>query len=108
MSVVRVSLIDVPAERLDEVAKRLEDAAAELAGIRKLRGLRTYVAGVDRRTSRLTNVSVWDSVEDAEQMSSFQPMLDLATEFSSIERVTFLPPIPNLEALWEWDDPSGA
>ncbi len=69
--------------------------------------MRAYFAGVDRDRSQLTNLSVWDSVEHAEQMSTFQPMLDLGKRFAA-EGATFLRPIPDFQCLWEWGDISGS
>ena len=61
----------------------MRKAEQDLKGILALKGLRGYFAGVDRARSQRTNVSVWDSPEDAEQMSSFQPMLDLGKRFAA-------------------------
>jgi hypothetical protein len=106
-TVVRVSILTIPRDRIDEAAEAMRRAETDLIGIKQLQGLRAYFAGVDRDQSQLTNVSVWDSVEHAEQMSNFQPMLDLGTKFAA-EGATFLRPIPNFECLWEWRDISGS
>ena len=74
-SIVRVSILTIPEGRIDEAAEAMRQAEEELKGILKLKGLRAYFAGVDRAGLQLTHVSVWDSLETAEQMSSFQPML---------------------------------
>src|SRR5438552_10718612 len=105
--VVRVSILTIPRDRIDEAAEAMRSAEAALIGIKELKGLRAYFAGVDRDRSQLTNVSVWDSVEHAEQMSAFQPMLDLGKRFAA-EGATFLRPIPNFQYLWEWGDISGS
>jgi hypothetical protein len=106
-SVVRVSILTIPEGRIDEAAEAMRKAEEEVRGILKLKGLRAYFAGVDRARSQLTNVSVWDSREDAEQMSSFQPMLDLGKRFGA-DGATFLQPIPNFDCLWQWGDIGGA
>jgi hypothetical protein len=108
MSVVRVSILNIPAERLAELQSEMVAAEAELAGIKQLRGLKMYFVGVDVDASQLTNVSVWETVEDAKQMSSFQPMLDLGARFAAVEGVSFVRPIPNFSELWKWGDVSGA
>ena len=105
--VVRVSILTIPPDRIDEAVEAMRKAETDLVGIKKLKGLRTYFAGVDRIRSQLTNVSVWDSVEHAEQMSSFQAMLDLGKSFAA-KGATFLRPIPNFQCLWEWGDISGS
>ena len=106
-SVVRVSILNIPHEHLDEASRRMKDAEASLSGIRDLPGLLAYFVGVDRTTSQLSNVSVWDTAENAKAMSTFQPMLDLAATFSELPGVTFVRPIPNFEGLWQWGDASG-
>ena len=103
---VRVSILTIPEGQIDEAAEAMRKAEQDLKGILALKGLRGYFAGVDRARSQLTNVSVWDSPEDAEQMSSFQPMLDLGKRFAA-HGATFLRPIPNFDCLWQWGDIGG-
>lgn len=103
---VRVSILTIPQDRIDEAAVAMRTAEQALKGILGLKGLRGYFAGVDRARSQLTNVSIWDSPEDAEQMSHFQPMLDLGKQFAA-RGATFLRPIPNFECLWQWGDFGG-
>jgi hypothetical protein len=107
MSVVRVSILNIPHEHLDEASQRMKDAEASLGGIRELPGLLAYFVGVDRSTSQLSNISVWDTAEHARAMSTFQPMLDLARTFAELPDVTFARPVPNFEGLWQWGDASG-
>ena len=47
----------------------------------------------------MTNVSVWDTLEDAQQMASLREMLDLAGTFAELG-VQFDRPITNHETLW--------
>jgi hypothetical protein len=49
--------------------------------IRGLKGNRAYCVGIDRENNAMTNVSVWDTRGDAEQMATLQPMLNLAKIF---------------------------
>jgi hypothetical protein len=107
MSVVRVSILNIPVEQLEQASQRMREAERSLAEIRRLPGLLAYFVGVDPSTSQLSNVSVWDTDEHAKAMSTFQPMLDLARTFSEIPGVTFVRPIPNFEGLWQWGDASG-
>jgi hypothetical protein len=104
--IVRVSILTIPDGHIEEAAESMRKAEEELMGVQKLKGLRAYFAGVDRARSQLTNVSVWDSAESAEQMSSFQPMLDLGKRFAA-QGATFLRPIPNFDCLWQWGDIGG-
>jgi hypothetical protein len=79
----------------------MAEAKVALApGIRAMKGGRTYFAGVDQATSSLTNVSLWDTIEDAEQMDRFQPMLDLGKMFADAG-ATFERPIMNYATLWQ-------
>ena len=68
-----------------------------------MRGNLGYFAGIDRVNSAMHNVSLWESVADAEQMASFRPMLDLANEFVALG-VRFQRPILNFSTLWSFDD----
>jgi hypothetical protein len=69
-----------------------------LPGIRAMHGCRGYFAGSDPVTSSLSNVSIWNTLEDAKQMERFQPMLDLAKRFAG---ATFERPIMNYATLWQ-------
>jgi hypothetical protein len=103
MAVVRVSILTIPAEHLAEAEQIMVDAEPSLRGILDLPGVISYFAGVDRAKGQLTNVSFWESTEAAEQMSTFQPMLDLAGSLVPLG-ATFLRPIPNFEMVWQWGD----
>jgi len=103
---VRVATMLIPDGHIDEAEEAMRKAEQELKGILKLKGLRGFYAGVDRVRSQLTNISVWDSPEDAEQLSSFQPMADLAKRFAA-QGATPVRPVPNFEFLWQWGDIGG-
>ena len=60
---------------------------------------RHYYVGIDPENHAMTNVSVWDTHADAEQMATLQPMLDLAKIFVEAG-VRFERPITNHETLW--------
>ena len=64
--------------------------------------IRSKNAGVDRINNAMHNVSIWQSVADANQMATFAPMLALAGEFTAIG-VHFERPILNFETLWQID-----
>ena len=101
-AVVRVSILAFPAEQLVEAERLMTDSEQGLSGILDLRGLRSYTCGLDRETNQFVNVSEWDTVADAAQMATFQPMLDLAGSVLALG-ATFLRPTPNFEQLWRWD-----
>ena len=67
-----------------------------------MKGNLAYYAGVDRINNAMHNVSVWQSVADANQMATFAPMLALAEEFTAIA-VRFERPILNFDTLWQID-----
>src|SRR5919204_7052002 len=76
MSVVRISKGKVDAANLDEAERLLAESQAALRQpLQQLNGLVHYYVGIDRELGYLTNVSVWETLEDAHQMDSLQPML---------------------------------
>jgi hypothetical protein len=100
MPVVRVSLGRFDADKLDTVRRLLDDSQKILIpAIRALKGNRAFYAGIDHKNNAMTNVSVWDTQKDAEQMDSLQAMRDLARIFSDAG-VHFETPITNHETLW--------
>jgi hypothetical protein len=99
--VIRISLGTFDAEKASLVeAKLIESRAALEAGIRGMRGNLGYYVGIDRKNDAISNVSLWESVEAAEQMATFQPMLDLAGTFVALG-VRFQRPILNCATVWE-------
>ena len=99
-TVVRVSIDRFDPEKLESVKSALREAYDKLApGIRNMSGNLSYFAGIDRENCAMVNVSSWDSLSSAKQMERFQPMLDLAREFSEMG-VRFERPILNFEQLW--------
>lgn len=99
--VVRVSIMRCKPEAFAELRDLMMTALAPLEpGIGKMHGLMHFYAGADEAASSLTNVSVWTSLENAKQLDSFQPMLDLGREFVA-KGATFERPIMNYTTLWE-------
>jgi hypothetical protein len=100
MSVVRISLGRFDAENYHAIRMLLDQSQKSLIpAIRALKGNRAYYVGIDRENNAMTNVSVWDTRADAEQMASLQAMLDLAKTFVEAG-VRFERPITNHETLW--------
>jgi hypothetical protein len=101
MPTVRVSVIRCHPQQFAELKKMMAGAIAVLEpGIRQMRGLIHFYAGEDEAVNSLTNVSVWSTLEDAKQLDTFQPMLDLGRVFVS-KGATFERPIMNYASLWE-------
>jgi len=100
MPVVRISLGRFDATNYEKVRKLLDDSQKTLIpAIRALKGNRAYYVGIDPENNAMTNVSVWDSRTDAEQMATLRAMLDLAKIFVDAG-VRFERPITNHETLW--------
>ena len=84
-----------------QVSARLNAASESLVpAIRKLPGCLNYFVGSDARSNTLVNVSVWDTFEHAESMSSLAEMAALAKEFIQLG-VEFERPITNYEVMWQ-------
>lgn len=99
--VIRISIGRFDAEKAAMVEAKLVASRAMLeTGVRAMKGNLEYYAGVDRTNHAMHNVSIWESVADAEQMSTFAPMLALAEEFTQIG-VRFERAILNFTTVWE-------
>lgn len=99
--IVRISKGKCPPARHVEVTTRLEESAVTLVpAIRQLPGCVSFFVGSDGSSSTMVNVSVWDTLEHANAMSSLAPMLALAKEFIALE-VEFERPIVNYPVLWQ-------
>lgn len=97
--IVRISKGKFALERADEIEQLLIQAEATLREpLQKMRGLVHYYVGIDREFGSVTNVSVWETIEDAREMYSLQPMLDLRPSFEAAGAV--FETITNHEALW--------
>jgi hypothetical protein len=100
MAVVRISLGRFDADKYDMIRQLLDQSQKTLIpAISALKGNRAYYVGIDRENSAMTNVSVWETLDDAKQMASLQAMLDLAKTFVDAG-VRFERPITNHETLW--------
>ncbi len=100
--VVRVSILRCEAAQFARLRRMMVEAEALLRpGIEAMPGLLAYYAGADEATHSLTNTSVWDSLEHAQQLDQFQPMLDSGKRFAA-EGATFERPIMNYATLWRF------
>jgi hypothetical protein len=100
MAVVRISLGHFDADKYATIRQLLDQSQKTLIpAIRALNGNRAYYVGIDRENNAMTNVSVWETLDDAKQMASLQAMLDLAKTFVDAG-VRFERPITNHETLW--------
>ncbi len=100
--VIRVSILRCDATKFALVRRMMLDAEAILRpGIEAMPGLLAYYAGADEATLSLTNTSVWDTLEHAKQLDTFQPMLDAGKRFAAAG-AAFERPIMNYASLWRF------
>ena len=100
--VVRVSILRCQPEHFARLSAMMAEFEGVLRpGIQAMPGLVAYYAGADEATSSLHNTSVWDTLEHAKQMDTFQPMLDSAKHFAAVG-ATFERPIMNYDTLWHF------
>lgn len=101
MAVVRVSLARFDSHLCQEVRDRLEQSQTTLIpALKMLKGNLGYYVGIDEPNCAMTNVSIWETLDDANQMASLQAMQDLAAIFVAVG-VRFERPITNHEVLWQ-------
>lgn len=105
--IVRISRGRFAPERYEQIKKLIEESAAPLVPVlRKLHGLVYYHAAVDRETSTVLNVSIWEDLAAAKQMDTLQEMLAQRPILEGAG-VTF-DRIANYEPLWEIERDRGA
>lgn len=98
--VVRISISRCDAAQYDNLLQMMSDSEATLRpGIQQMPGHLAFYAGADSTTCSFTNTSFWDTLEHAQQLDHFQPMLDagkrLAAAGAKFER-----PVMNYTTLW--------
>jgi hypothetical protein len=99
MTVVRISHGRFDPAKMDEAEQLLIDSEPALREpLQQLRGLVHYYVGIDREQGFLTNVSVWETLEDAHQMDSLQAMLDQRPILQAAG-ISF-EPITNHDTVW--------
>ena len=98
--IVRISRGRFDSANGDVVAAALTSAQTQLIpAIERLAGLLHYYAGIEWTSATIVNVSIWESLEHAQQMSTLAPMLALREQFETLG-VQF-DPIVNYETLWQ-------
>jgi hypothetical protein len=97
---VRISRGHFNPAQFDEIDQMLRASGeALLPAIRRLLGNLHYYAGIDRASAAMVNVSVWDTLEHAQQMATLPEMQAMADLFRS-KGVRF-ETIVNYETVWE-------
>jgi len=83
--VVPVALVRCDPKNFALISDKMQQSEKELRpGIETMPGLLAYYRGADADTRTLTNVSLWDTVEYANQTNTFEPMSRLAQELIDI------------------------
>ncbi|UVK55956.1 hypothetical protein DBIPINDM_002530 [Mesorhizobium sp. AR02] len=100
--VLRVSILRCDATKFALLRSMMLEAEADLRpGIEAMPGLLVFYAGADEATLSLINTSVWDTLEHARQLDTFQPMLDAGKRFVAAG-ATFERPIMHYTSLWRF------
>lgn len=73
-----------------------------IPAIRHLAGNLHYYAGIDHASGTMINVSVWKTVEHAQQMATLAEMAAQAAVFR--DKGVQFEPIINYETVWEIDE----
>ena len=97
--VVRISRGSFEAAQLQEVSDALNQWRSRLEpALRALDGLVHYYVAVDETTFSLTNVSVWQTLENAKQMDTLAVMQEQRQVF--VDLGVMFDPIRNHTTLW--------
>jgi hypothetical protein len=100
--VVRISILRCDAAQFDKLRQMMVESEASLRpGIERMPGHLAFYAGADPTTCSLMNTSLWDTLEHAQQLDRFQPMLDAGKRFAAAG-ATFERPIMNYATLWRF------
>lgn len=107
--VVRISKGHFAPHQFDEVERLIRDSLTPLApAIQALDGLLYYHAAVDRTTSTVVNVSIWETESAAKQMETLAPMLAqrpiLEAAGVRFDQIANYAPLWKVEAGWSFGD----
>jgi quinol monooxygenase YgiN len=98
---VRVSKASYAAAIHSEVSERLNSSSQSLIpALQRLPGCVSFFASADAASNTMVNVSVWDTLEHAEALTSLSEMTALFKEFVQIG-VEFERPVINYEVMWQ-------
>ena len=100
--VVRVSQGFFDAQQYDIVAAKLKEGRAFLEpALRALPGLIHYYVSIDSVSNSMVNVSIWESLQAAQQLNTLKEMLAQRAIFVALG-IKFQP-IRNYSGLWSID-----
>ena len=100
-NIVRISIGYFEPQQADKVESMLQSEFKNslIPAIKKLKGNLGYYVGIDKEKHTLTNVSFWDNIENAKQMSTLKEMLAMRTTFEVLG-LKFID-ITNHDILWK-------
>jgi RNA binding exosome subunit len=100
-NIVRISMGYFQAEQADKVENMLNNQFKNLLipAIQQLKGNLGYYVGIDKEKLVMTNVSFWETKNDALQMATLKEMLQMRETFEALG-LKFIE-ISNHEILWE-------
>lgn len=99
---IRISNAYFPQEQTEIVESMLnnEFRISITPAIKKLKGNIGFYVGIDKEHCAMTNVSTWQTLEDAKQLDTLKEMHDAKVQFEAVgvkfEKIT------NNEMLWEF------
>jgi hypothetical protein len=85
-NVVRISIGYFEPQQADKVESMLQSEFKNslIPAIKKLKGNLGYYVGIDKEKHTMTNVSFWDTIENAKQMATLKEMLAMRTTFEAL------------------------
>lgn len=100
-AIVRISMGYFQPAQTEKVESMLNNEFKKslIPAIKKLKGNLGYYVGIDKEKHTMTNVSFWQTKEDALQMATLKEMLDMRTTFEALG-IKFIE-ITNHEVLWK-------
>jgi hypothetical protein len=97
---VRISRGHFAPDQFEEIDRMLRESGEVLIpAISRLPGNRHYYAGIDRASGTMVNVSVWETLEHAQQMATLPEMRALAGSFG--DKGVRFETIVNYQTAWE-------
>ena len=102
--VMRISVFRCDPSQFERLRTMMVEVEAVLRpGIEALPGLLAFYAGEDAANSAFINTSFWETLEQAQQLDHFQPMIEAGKRFTAAG-ARFERPIMNHRVLWEFGD----
>lgn len=100
-NIVRISIGYFDPRQADKVESMLQTEFKNslVPVIKKLKGNLGYYVGIDKEKHTMTNVSFWDNIENAKQMSTLKEMLAMRATFEALG-LKFID-ITNHDILWK-------